>query len=358
LGAQARIAAQNAVGGVNGHKLVLVEEDNQSTPAGDLLASKLLVQKGAFGIVDVSGATYGSYKSMQGIPIVGPGYDGPQWNSPPNTNLFNLLPFVLFEDFGGTFYTYTTYARFLKNVGATKVAFVIPQNPAGPIELAELEQTAKNVGLSDCYSTDSVPLGSVDFTSQVLAIKSAGCDAVIGYGDEAQDVGLATSLRNAGLGNLKQLYAALHDPNVIAQPGALAALQNAYAYDFVDYTHPTSGAQKLLAELRQYTTFRGTLPPVSIQASWSGVELMIEGLQLAGKNPTRQAFIADVRHHLSDFTADGFSLPQNAANYTAFGSIAAYPKQNCEYFFRFVPSGYDSYNNGTPVCGSLTTVKA
>src|SRR5580658_4927586 len=51
-GAEARIDAQNAIGGVNGHKLVLVEEDDQSTPTGNLTASQILLSKGVFGILE------------------------------------------------------------------------------------------------------------------------------------------------------------------------------------------------------------------------------------------------------------------------------------------------------------------
>src|SRR5580658_488037 len=51
-GAEARVDAQNAIGGVNGHKLELVEEDDQSTPTGNLTASQVLLSKGVFGIIE------------------------------------------------------------------------------------------------------------------------------------------------------------------------------------------------------------------------------------------------------------------------------------------------------------------
>ncbi|HUZ09204.1 MAG TPA: ABC transporter substrate-binding protein, partial [Acidimicrobiales bacterium] len=51
-GAQARIDLQNAQGGVNGHKLKLVVEDDQSSPTVNKTASQDLVQnKGAFGVI-------------------------------------------------------------------------------------------------------------------------------------------------------------------------------------------------------------------------------------------------------------------------------------------------------------------
>ncbi|HUZ09672.1 MAG TPA: ABC transporter substrate-binding protein, partial [Acidimicrobiales bacterium] len=51
-GARARVDLQNAQGGVNGHKLKLVVEDDQSSPTVNKTASQDLVQnKGAFGVI-------------------------------------------------------------------------------------------------------------------------------------------------------------------------------------------------------------------------------------------------------------------------------------------------------------------
>ncbi len=55
--AQARIDLQNAEGGVDGHKLKLIVEDDQSSPTENLTASQALVSKGVFGIVD-AGASF------------------------------------------------------------------------------------------------------------------------------------------------------------------------------------------------------------------------------------------------------------------------------------------------------------
>jgi branched-chain amino acid transport system substrate-binding protein len=91
-GAQARIDAQNAVGGVNGHKLELVAEDDQSTPTGNSTAAHLLVSKGAFGIIEDNSGAFGSstYLHQEGIPVVGASVDGPEWGEQPNTNMFSI----------------------------------------------------------------------------------------------------------------------------------------------------------------------------------------------------------------------------------------------------------------------------
>src|ERR1019366_8745490 len=92
-GAQARIDAQNAIGGVDGHKLELVAEDDQSTPTGNSTAAHLLVSKGAFGIIEDNSGAFGSsrYLNQLGVPVVGASVDGPEWGEQPNTNMFSIV---------------------------------------------------------------------------------------------------------------------------------------------------------------------------------------------------------------------------------------------------------------------------
>ena len=93
-GAQARIDLQNAQGGVDGHPLKLVVEDDQSSATGNSTASNYLVQDAhAFGIIEDSAYAFGGYKYLQekGIPVTGGAYDGPEWNMEPDTNMFDTV---------------------------------------------------------------------------------------------------------------------------------------------------------------------------------------------------------------------------------------------------------------------------
>ena len=65
-GAQARIAAQNANGGVNGRTIKIVSADTTSSPTGANTAAQTVVQeKGAFAVDEVSALFFGAYKSLQ-----------------------------------------------------------------------------------------------------------------------------------------------------------------------------------------------------------------------------------------------------------------------------------------------------
>ena len=88
IGFKARIALQNAEGGVNGHKLVALIVDDQTTNAA--LAAQTAISKGAFGIVADSPlfTAAAKYPEQAGMPVTGASVDGPEWGTQPYTNMF------------------------------------------------------------------------------------------------------------------------------------------------------------------------------------------------------------------------------------------------------------------------------
>jgi branched-chain amino acid transport system substrate-binding protein len=354
--AEARIDAQNAAGGVNGHRLVLVEEDSQSTSTGNLTAAQLLVQKGVFGIIEDSSFTYGAYKylNQHGVPVTGAAIDGPEWGLQPNTNMFSVT--AAGAPINGKYYTYDIYARFLKSIGVTKLASLAFNIPSAIQANSEVLQTAASLGIGKCYTNNSVPFGATDFTAAALAIKSAGCDGVISATLLSTDIALSTALKQAGLTNVKQVYYTGYDQNLLNQPSALASMQGDYTETAIDYSHPSAGATKMLAELKQYTPFKGTIPSLNFSQGWAATDLMIKGLELAGPNPTRPAFISTLRQ-VSNYTADDL-YPSPGVSFTGFGTVGQYPKTACGYFVQIEASGFVSHNNGKPVCGDLVATNS
>jgi branched-chain amino acid transport system substrate-binding protein len=356
-GAEARIDAQNAAGGVNGHKLALVEEDSQSSPTGNLTASQLLVQKGAFGIIEDSSFTFGAYKYLnkEGLPVTGAAIDGPEWGQQPNTNMFSVTG-ITSTPISGKYYTYDTQARFLKDIGVTKLAGVVFSIQSAIQAMSSLLQSGTPLGLSKCYVNNSIPFGATDFTADVLSIKSSGCNGVVALTLLSTDIALSNALKQAGLTDMKQLYATAYDQNLLDQPNALAAMQGDYTTTAIDYSHPSAGAQKMLAQLKQYTPFHGSIPSLNISQGWAAADLMIRGLEVAGNHPTRQAFISNLRQ-VSNYTADDL-YTRPGVNFTNFGNAAQFPKTSCGYFIQITATGYTSYNNGKPVCGNLVATNA
>ena len=113
----ARIALQNAEGGVNGHKLIPLVIDDQTSPTQIATAVQSAMSKGAIGIVSASPLFFlaAKYPQEQGVPVTGSYTDGPEWGQQPYTNMFssdlgsvdpsypvNTLEGKILRQFGGT----------------------------------------------------------------------------------------------------------------------------------------------------------------------------------------------------------------------------------------------------------------
>ena len=86
---EARIALQNAQGGVHGHMLVPLVIDDQTSPSQIATAVQEADSK-AFGIVSQSPLFFLAAKdpNAQGVPVTGSYDDGPEWGTQPYTNMF------------------------------------------------------------------------------------------------------------------------------------------------------------------------------------------------------------------------------------------------------------------------------
>jgi hypothetical protein len=75
---------------------------------------------------------------------------------------------------------------------------------------------------------------------------------------------------------------------------------------------------------------------------------MVEGLKLAGTNPTRQSFITNLRK-LTGWTDNGLAL--SPVNFKDFGQA---PATECATYVQFENGKYVAYpRNGKPFCGKL-----
>ena len=89
-GFKARVALQNAEGGVNGHKINTIVLDDQTSPSAVVSAVQGALAKGTFGIVSTSPLFFlaDKYPQQQGVPVTGGFFDGPEWGTQPFTNMF------------------------------------------------------------------------------------------------------------------------------------------------------------------------------------------------------------------------------------------------------------------------------
>ena len=347
-GIQARFDLQNAHGGVNGHKLKLVVEDDQSSPTAYLTAAQDLVEnKHAQVIVSDSSFTYGGarYLNQQGIPVTGAGFDGTEWTT--YSNMFSWLPL---EDspINGIYYSDQGNGLLLKNIGVTKMAGLgYGIGFSSPESIRATFAGGAPLGVQNCYANYSVPFGGVDFTADVLQIKNAGCNGVVGSFVDTSDVALSQAVKNAGL-NVKQLYFTAYDQSVLDSASAKTALEGDYFRAQINYTTPNAATKAMVNTLRKYDkAYKGGIPDFGLQVAYLGADLTVQGLKATGKNLSPQSIISHMRK-IKAYDAGGI-LP-GSTPMTGFGTPNLVPKKVCNYYMQ-LQSGQYHVVGGKPICG-------
>jgi branched-chain amino acid transport system substrate-binding protein len=354
-GAEAAFAAQNAIGGVDGHPLKLITVDDQSTPVGNQIAAEdLVTNDGVFGVIDSSAFVYGAsvFLQKQGVPVIGGGADGPEWGQQPNTNMFDLgVPSLL----NGVTYGYSTEIAFMKKIGVTKLAIISVNVVAAINNQKALIKEATQAGIKNCYDNDSLPFSGANFTAVALQIKAAGCNGVIDAGVPTQTVSLSETLQQAGV-KVKEFYYGIPE-TLLTQPAVEKALLGTYTVSTGFNPSAPSPPQKvMLANLKKYTPKFSYANDPSALATYTEAETIIKGLELAGKNPTRQAFIKNLRE-VSNYTAGGL-LPSPGVTFAHFGTVAMLPKTACSGYLVVTRKGLVPYDNGAQICGSRLVVSS
>jgi branched-chain amino acid transport system substrate-binding protein len=345
-GFDARIDLQNAEGGVDGHKLVPLVIDDQTSPSEIATAVQEADSK-AFGIVSQSPLFFlaAKYPQEAGVPVTGAYTDGPEWGEQPYTNMFA-------SDEGSVDPKYpvnTEIGDFLKAHGGTVLGSygygISPSSSRAAIATGDSFQHAGGkVGVIDT----TVPFGSVDFTAAALSAKQAGINAMVPAMDSNSNYALATALAQAGVKLKATLYATGYEPDVIKSP-AWADLQGAYFLSpFRPWPLANAGTEQMQAAMEKYAHFsKSEFPSFGQYEAWAGADLMIKGLELAGKNPTRAAVISDLRN-LKSYNANGL-LPQSINYSTAFGHD---PAKTCAWVMQAEKTGFKVASGTQPVCGT------
>jgi branched-chain amino acid transport system substrate-binding protein len=344
-GFEARLDLQNAQGGVDGHKLVPLVIDDQTSPTEIATAVQEADSK-AFGIVSQSPLMFLAAKDPEqaGVPVTGTYDDGPEWGTQPYTNMFAA-------DEGSVNPKYpvnTEIGNFLKARGGTVLgSYGYGISPSSARAAIQTSDSFQHAGGKTGVLDDTVPFGSVDFTAAALVAKQKGINAMVPAMDANSNYALATALKQAGVKLKAQLYATGYQPDVINSP-AWSTLQGAYFLSpFRPWSLPNAGTQQMQSAMEKYAGFtKSQFPNFGQYEAWAGADLMIKGLELAGSNPTQAAVIKDLRA-LKSYNANGL-LPQSIDYATIFGHDL--PK-TCAWVMQAQKTGFKAFSS-QPVCGT------
>jgi branched-chain amino acid transport system substrate-binding protein len=346
-GAASRIDQQNAAGGVFGRKITLVTVDDASSTSQDPTAVADLVSKGALVVLGQSPFFFGGYRYLQqhGVPVVGGGFDGPEWGEQPNTNMFEFTPAAADPDYP----QYTTFADFMKARGVTTVAAVgYGDTPSSKNTTTGFAFAAKSDGLKVGFVGTSLPNGSVDVGPTVLAMKQAGVNGLYMSVGANTAFALVSAAQQAGLNLKVALLPTGYGSSLLSQPTALAAAQGDYfelSWAPTQLNTPAVIAQR--AAMKQFGGYTD-IPSFGYSEGWYAADLAIRGLMAAGPNPTRASFIQGLQG-VTNYNAGG--LLANTMNFS-LGQFGKAPATSCDYFVQLKGNQFVPVDT-TPVCGSL-----
>jgi ABC-type branched-subunit amino acid transport system substrate-binding protein len=344
-GFEARIALQNAQGGVHGHKLVPLVLDDQTSPSQIATVVQEADSK-AFGIVSQSPLFFlaAKYPNQQGVPVTGSYDDGPEWGTPPyKSNMFA-------SDEGSVDPKYpvnTQIGNFLKSHGGSVIGTygygISPSSARAAVQSADsFKHAGGKVGLIDT----SIPFGSVAFTSPALTAKQDGVNAIVPGMDSNSNYALASALKEAGV-KFKALFATGYDASLINSPSWGAVQGDYFLSLFRPWSLPNAGTQQMQAAMEKYAHLsKSQFANFGQEEAWAGADLMIKGLEQAGPNPT-QAAVNKALRNIKSYNDNGM-LPQSINYSTIFGHDL--PKQ-CTWIMQAGKSGFTAVSP-TAFCGT------
>jgi branched-chain amino acid transport system substrate-binding protein len=347
-GARARFDAQNAVGGVNGRKISLITEDDGGSPTADLTVAQSLISKNIFAMIPGSPFFFEAYKyvQQQGLPVVGGGYDGAEWGQQPDTNMFstagNTGPNFLKNNLN------TGAVNFLKAAGAKRVAALgYGVSPSSAQAAQAIEVMAPKVGLKAAYLNDTIPFGDVNVEPVVLAMKAANVDGVELDMDNNTNFAVLTAAKQSGLHFKAAISATGYGQTLLDDPSAVEAAQGAF---FIQEGPPlNSSPEKIFrANVTKYAHFSG-IPGFDWIQGYTQADLVIKGLEVAGKDPTRQSFIANL-HKVTGYTAEGLLPAPIDLSLQGFGKPSG---TACSWYAVLKGTHFESFPaDGKPICGN------
>ena len=343
IGFKARIALQNAEGGVDGHKLVPLVVDDQTTNAP--LAAQTAISKGAFGIVADSPlfTAAAKYPEQAGLPVTGASVDGPEWGTQPYTNMFASDTGSLDPKYPAN----TALGAFLRSHGGTVLgSYAYGAVPSSVRSATGTGLSFERAGGKQGVLDTSIPFGSTAMTSVALVAKQENVNAVYAGMDNNTNFALATALKQAGVKIKALVFPTGFEPDSVGSPDWSSVQGDYFDTGFRPVQVPNAGTKQLVSALQKYEGRPPSqFPTLNIYESWMGADLMIKGLQLAGPNPTRAAVIKDLRN-LKSYNGNGL-LPESINYSTIFGHDLP---QSCGWYMRAEKTGFVP-SSSKPVCG-------
>jgi branched-chain amino acid transport system substrate-binding protein len=341
---------QNSIGGIDGHKVdVIVDDDafNSGTSLTD--AENLISQDKVAAIVDASDvdAAWGTYVKQQGVPVVGGG---------SSSQLF-----LTNDDFFAVGQTLTDYfVNFMlsaKKLGKTHFGELYCAEAATCEEgVPPLKKTAAALHMTLTYVTQ-ISASAPNYTAQCLAAKQAGVQALTVADAVSVVEAVASDCVAQGYSPVEIALDGGVAKSFTSSPGLDSGQFIGSEPDVPFFTDDTSATKQMNANLKKYADSTLTSP------NWNeeGTQLYLSGLLLAAaaqadkagsSGPITPAEVTDGLYDLHGETLNGMTPP------LTFAKGKPTPV-DCWYWIRIQTKKFTTPYGVSPVCekpppGTLT----
>jgi branched-chain amino acid transport system substrate-binding protein len=279
--------------------------------------------------------------------MIGGGFDGSYYYNKGNENIISGLG-------NGTpvpGLTYDTTTRVMKQMGAKKVAAVGYGASPSSSESAKATETfgADSVGLKGVYLNNTLEFGGTDVGPVVLGIKNSGADGLYLPLDSDTNFAIVQGLQQNGVKMKANILATGYSQDLLDQP--IADTIQPSDVMFTAYRPVELGGKavkQFQSDLKKYAGITG-VPDYGTYTGYIVCDMMIKGLQAAGKNPTRQAFVDGIRKG-GPYNGAGLLCQPIDLSYETFGKVS---KDSCTWFVSVKDGKFKVLNGGKPETGKL-----
>lgn len=278
----------NDAGGIHGRKIVYHAFDDQYNPAKTVAGVKELVEQapGIFAIGGGVGTSTGlavkDYLMERGIPWVGPASGSLQWTNPPQKALFAMYPYYADEA--------KLLVRYLTDKEAKKkIAIFYASDEYGENGHRGAVAELTRLGIKPVAEV-SVNQADRDLKSHLLKLKESGADAVLMWVNPTHAV---ITLKTAAALQFAPQWvtsSTLSDA-VLMQQISGGLWKNIIYASFGELPDSNAPEVKKYRDVFPKYAQQGERWGVFFMAGIGFVEPLVEGLQRAGRNLTRESLI-------------------------------------------------------------------
>lgn len=317
IGTDAYLAYQNSLGGVDGRKFKLIEDDDglscETNKADtEALADQVIAFVGSFSLYDSCGGQI--FTQRPGLPDVSETLDPSILKLP---NVFPVQPAVAGGELGPLEYFKKKFPAAI-----TKVGVLVADVGTAPSQFAGLKAAMEHVGYRIVYEREFSPFDT-DYTPDVLRMEQDG----------VQMVSLVSTNDTYGAKLLQTMYTQGFHPQVIwggaeiysgQAADELTVVEAAGGPAVADGVYLEQGSAlfldqdtRLVPEVATFVKWvHGLDPGFNIDLytlyGWCEAQLFVEALRAAGSNPTQARLLAALGKETS-FDAGGLIAPADPA---------------------------------------------